>query len=227
MKILLIEDEVKLANFIAKGLTEVGYVVTHESNGSEALETAAVNEFDLILLDIMLPGQNGFDVLRNLREFSIDTPIIFMSALSESEHVIKGLDLGAVDYIKKPFDFEELKARVRNVQRKFGSTRASILQIKDLRVDLIKREVTRGEQLVELSKREFSILELLLVNANRVLSKSEITEKIWNINFDRGSNVVEVHLHQLRKKIDFDFEPKLIETQVGYGYKIQGELIKS
>lgn len=227
MKILLIEDEVKLANFIAKGLTEVGYVVTHESNGSEALETAAANEFDLILLDIMLPGQNGFDVLRNLREFSIDTPIIFMSALSESEHVIKGLDLGAVDYIKKPFDFEELKARVRNVQRKFGSTRASILQIKDLRVDLIKREVTRGEQLVELSKREFSILELLLVNANRVLSKSEITEKIWNINFDRGSNVVEVHLHQLRKKIDFDFEPKLIETQVGYGYKIQGELIKS
>lgn len=227
MKILLIEDEVKLANFIAKGLTEVGYVVTHESNGSEALETAAVNEFDLILLDIMLPGQNGFDVLRNLREFSIDTPIIFMSALSESEHVIKGLDLGAVDYIKKPFDFEELKARVRNVQRKFGSTRASILQIKDLKVDLIKREVTRGDQFVELSKREFSILELLLVNANRVLSKSEITEKIWNINFDRGSNVVEVHLHQLRKKIDFDFEPKLIETQVGYGYKIQGELIKS
>lgn len=227
MKILLIEDEVKLANFIAKGLTEVGYVVTHESNGSEALETAAVNEFDLILLDIMLPGQNGFEVLRNLREFSIDTPIIFMSALSESEHVIKGLDLGAVDYIKKPFDFEELKARVRNVQRKFGSTRASILQIKDLKVDLIKREVTRGDQLVELSKREFSILELLLVNANRVLSKSEITEKIWNINFDRGSNVVEVHLHQLRKKIDFDFEPKLIETQVGYGYKIQGELIKS
>jgi DNA-binding response OmpR family regulator len=227
MKILLIEDEVKLANFIAKGLTEVGYVVTHESNGSEALETAAVNEFDLILLDIMLPGQNGFEVLRNLREFSIETPIIFMSALSESEHVIKGLDLGAVDYIKKPFDFEELKARVRNVQRKFGSARASILQIKDLKVDLIKREVTRGDQLVELSKREFSILELLLVNANRVLSKSEITEKIWNINFDRGSNVVEVHLHQLRKKIDFDFEPKLIETQVGYGYKIQGELIKS
>lgn len=227
MKILLIEDEVKLANFIAKGLTEVGYVVTHESNGSEALETAAANEFDLILLDIMLPGQNGFEVLKNLREFSINTPIIFMSALSESEHVIKGLDLGAVDYIKKPFDFEELKARVRNVQRKFGSTRASILQIKDLRVDLIKREVTRGNQIVELSKREFSILELLLVNANRVLSKSEITEKIWNINFDRGSNVVEVHLHQLRKKIDFDFEPKLIETQVGYGYKIQGELIKS
>uniref|UniRef100_UPI00404850B2 response regulator transcription factor n=1 Tax=Roseivirga sp. TaxID=1964215 RepID=UPI00404850B2 len=227
MKILLIEDEVKLANFIAKGLTEVGYVVTHESNGSEALETAAANDFDLILLDIMLPGQNGFEVLKNLREFSIDTPIIFMSALSESEHVIKGLDLGAVDYIKKPFDFEELKARVRNVQRKFGSTRASILQIKDLKVDLIKREVTRGDQQVELSKREFSILELLLVNANRVLSKSEITEKIWNINFDRGSNVVEVHLHQLRKKIDFDFEPKLIETQVGYGYKIQGELIKS
>ncbi len=227
MKILLIEDEVKLGNFLVKGLEEEGYSVAHETNGSEALETAATNDFDLILLDIMLPGQSGFEVLKNMREFSIHTPIIFMSALNESEHVIKGLDLGAIDYVKKPFDFEELKARVRNVQRKFGSTRASILQVKDLKVDLIKREVTRADQLIELSKREFSILELLLSNTNRVLSKSEITQKIWNINFDRGSNVVEVHMHQLRKKIDFEFEPKLIETQVGYGYKIQGELVKS
>ncbi|KYG84237.1 two-component system response regulator [Roseivirga seohaensis] len=227
MKILLIEDEVKLGNFLVKGLEEEGYSVAHETNGSEALETAATNDFDLILLDIMLPGQNGFEVLKNMREFSIHTPIIFMSALNESEHVIKGLDLGAIDYVKKPFDFEELKARVRNVQRKFGSTRASTLQVKDLKVDLIKREVTRADQLIELSKREFSILELLMSNTNRVLSKSEITQKIWNINFDRGSNVVEVHMHQLRKKIDFDFEPKLIETQVGYGYKIQGELVKS
>lgn len=226
MKILLVEDEVKLATFVQKGLQEVGYNVSLETSGSAALEMAAADHFDLILLDIMLPGQNGFEVLKNLRKFSIETPIIFMSALSESDHVIEGLDLGAVDYIKKPFDFEELKARVRNVQRKFGSKRASILKLKDLEVDLIKREVKRGDQLIELSKREFSLLELLLTNANRVLSKAEITEKIWNFNFDMGSNVIEVHMHQLRKKVDHDFEPKLIETQVGYGYKIVGELTK-
>lgn len=226
MRILLVEDEIKLASFIQKGLEECGYSVQMETNGSEAIEKAAANPFDLILLDIMLPGQNGFEILKNLREFAIDTPIIFISALSESDHVIKGLDLGAVDYIKKPFDFEELKARIRNVQRKFGSKRASILQLADLKVDLLKREVERAGQKIELSKREFSILELLLQNANRVLSKAEITEKIWNINFDMGSNVIEVHMHQLRKKVDHDFETKLIETQVGYGYKIQGELIK-
>ncbi len=226
MRILLVEDEVKLATFVQKGLQEVGYSVSLETNGSAALETAAADHFDLILLDIMLPGQNGFELMKNLRSFSVETPIIFMSALSKSEHVIKGLDLGAVDYIKKPFDFDELKARVRNVQRKFGSKRASILKLADLELDLIKRSVTRGGQAIELSKREFSLLELLLTNANRVLSKAEITEKIWNFNFDMGSNVIEVHMHQLRKKIDQDFEPKLIETQVGYGYKILGELIK-
>lgn len=226
MRILLVEDEVKLASFIQKGLEDTGYIVTHEANGSEALETAAADNFDLILLDIMLPGQSGFDVLKNLREFSIDTPIIFMSALSESDHIIKGLDLGAVDYVKKPFDFEELKARIRNVQRKFGSKRASVLRLADLEVDLIQRKVIRADQEIELSKREFSILELLMQNANRALSKMEITEKIWNINFDMGSNVIEVHMHQLRKKVDHDFAVKLIETQVGYGYKIIGELVK-
>ncbi len=226
MRILLVEDEVKLATFIQKGLQAVGYNVSLEANGTAAVETAAVDHFDLILLDIMLPGQSGFEVLKNLREFTVDTPIIFMSALSESDHVIKGLDLGAVDYIKKPFDFEELKARIRNVQRKFGSKRASILKLSDLSVDLIKREVLRAGQVIELSKREFSILELLLKNANRVLSKAEITEKIWNFNFDMGSNVIEVHMHQLRKKVDHDFEQKLIETQIGFGYKIAGELTK-
>lgn len=226
MRILLVEDEVKLAAFVQKGLQAAGYSVSLETNGSAALETAAADHFDLILLDIMLPGQSGFEVLKNLREFTVDTPIIFMSALSESDHVIKGLDLGAVDYIKKPFDFEELKARIRNVQRKFGSKRASILKLSDLTVDLIKREVIRAGQVIELSKREFSILELLLKNANRVLSKAEITEKIWNFNFDMGSNVIEVHMHQLRKKVDHDFEQKLIETQIGFGYKIAGELTK-
>jgi two-component system copper resistance phosphate regulon response regulator CusR len=224
MKILLVEDEPKLALFISKGLSDEGHAVTGSDNGSEASELAAANDFDLILLDIMLPGQNGFEVIQNLRSFGVDTPVIFVSALNESEHVIKGLDLGAVDYIKKPFDFDELKARIRNVQRKFTKSRTTILEVSGLSLDLVKREVVRDGESVELSKREFSMLELLMRNANRVLSKMEITQKIWNIDFDMGSNVIEVHMHQLRKKVDGTQENKLIQTQVGFGYKIQGTL---
>lgn len=226
MKILLVEDEPKLANFIEKGLSDEGHAVSACTNGSEASELAAINDFDLILLDIMLPGQNGFEILQNLRAFAVETPVIFVSALNESQHVIKGLDLGAVDYIKKPFDFEELKARIRNVQRKFTKSRTTILEVEDLSLDLVKREVNRKGELIELSKREFSMLELLMRNANRVLSKMEITQKIWNIDFDMGSNVIEVHMHQLRKKVDGTQENKLIQTQVGFGYKIQGALIE-
>lgn len=227
MNILLIEDEEKLARFIIKGLEESGHQLSHCSNGSEGSEMAAVNSYDLILLDIMLPGQDGFEILKNLRNFKVNTPVIFISALNETEHVIKGLDLGAVDYIKKPFDFEELKARVRNVSRKFQGNRVSMLKVHDLKLDLIKRQVQRKDDIIELSKREFSILELLLRNTNRVISKTEITQKIWNIDFDRGTNIVEVHMHQLRKKIDQSYEPKLIQTQVGFGYKIEGELVKN
>ena len=227
MKILLVEDEQKLASFIAKGLTEEGYNVAIEANGAKALELAATENFDLILLDIMLPDQNGFEILRNFNEFNIKSPVIFMSALSESEHVIKGLDLGAVDYIKKPFDFDELKARVRNVQRKFSQNSSAIFKVNGLSLDLLKREVKLHDQSIELSKREFAILELLMRNTNRVVSKAEIIEKVWNINFDTSSNVVEVHVHQLRKKIEAEESDKFIQTQVGYGYKIEGQLIRS
>lgn len=227
MKILLIEDEEKLATFISKGLQESGDQVTTCANGSEGIETAATNDFDLILLDVMLPGIDGFEILKNLRNFKVLTPVIFVSALSDSEHIIKGLDLGAVDYIKKPFDFDELKARIRNVSRKFQSNQITVLSLGDLKIDLLGREVSRKNEKIELSKREFSILELLLRNTNRVLSKTEIAQKIWNIDFDMGSNVIEVHMHQLRKKIDLHGEINLIQTQVGFGYKIAGELVKS
>ena len=226
MKILLVEDEPKLASFMEKGLSDEGHAVTACDNGSKGSELAATEDFDLILLDIMLPGQDGFEILKNLRNFKVDTPVIFVSALNESQHVINGLDLGAVDYIKKPFDFEELKARIRSVQRKFTKSRTTILEVSDLSLDLIKREVNRAGESIELSKREFSMLELLMRNANRVLSKMEITQKIWNIDFDMGSNVIEVHMHQLRKKIDGPSKNKLIQTQVGFGYKIQGQLIE-
>ncbi|OEK07109.1 response regulator transcription factor [Roseivirga misakiensis] len=227
MKILLIEDEEKLGLFISKALEESGYSCELSTNGSEGLELAAIGGFDLILLDIMLPGQDGFEVLKNLRKFKIETPVVFISALNETEHVIKGLDLGAVDYLKKPFDIEELKARIRNVSRKFTGKRATILSIKDLELDLVRRMVSRNGVEIDLSKREFSILELLVRNTNRVVSKTEMTQKIWNIEFDMGSNVIEVHMHQLRKKVDEHATEKLIETQVGFGYLIRGELIKN
>ena len=225
MKILLVEDEPKLADFLQKGLSSSGHNVEAYHNGSEGLEAAASEEFDLILLDVMLPGQSGLDILKNLRNFKVNTPVIFISALNESEHVIKGLDIGAVDYIRKPFDFDELQARIRTVERKFSTSRETILMVADLKIDLLKREVSRNDQVIELSKREFSMLELLMRNANRVLSKMEITQKIWNIDFDMGSNVIEVHMHQLRKKVDSEFEHKLIQTHVGFGYKLQGELV--
>ncbi|OEK07107.1 response regulator transcription factor [Roseivirga misakiensis] len=226
MEILVIEDEAKLAALIKEGLEKSDYIVTVETNGSNGIATAINQTFDLILLDIMLPDQSGFDVLQAVRANNIITPIIFLSALNESKTVIKGLDYGAVDYIKKPFDFDELRARIRNVQRKFGSDRVSILELEGVKVDLIKREVFRANKKIELSKREFAILELLLTHANRPLSKAEITEKIWNINFDMGTNVIEVHMHQLRKKLNDGFEKQLIETIVGSGYQISGVLIK-
>ena len=227
MKILLIEDEEKLASFISKGLVDSGYACDVSHSGSNGIEMAAIGDYDLILLDIMLPGQDGFEVIKNLRKFKIETPVIFVSALNETEHVINGLDLGAIDYLKKPFDLEELKARIRTVDRRFQGKRTSILKIDNLHVDLIERKVVRNSTEIDLSKREFSILELLLRNTNRVLSKTEITQKIWNIDFDMSSNVIEVHLHQLRKKVDFEGQKKLIHTQVGFGYKIIGELIKA
>ena len=226
MKILLIEDEEKLASFVAKGLEETGYSCDISHNGSQGIEFAAVGEYDLILLDIMLPGQDGFEIIQNLRKFKIETPVVFISALNETEHVIKGLDLGAIDYLKKPFDLEELKARIRTVERRFKGKRATRLKIDNLVLDLVDRTVTRDQQQIDLSKREFSILELLLRNTNRVLSKSEMMQKIWNIDFDTSSNVIEVHMHQLRKKIDFEGQTKLIHTQIGFGYKVTGELIK-
>lgn len=226
MKILLIEDETKLSGFIKKSLTKEGHELTVSQNGEDGLEQTENQSFDLILLDIMLPGLDGFEILNRLRSGKNHTPVIFISALNESEPVIKGLDLGAVDYIKKPFDFEELKARVRNVKNRMVSGRVSILEVEDLQLDLISREVIRGDELIELSKREFSILELLMRHAGQVLSKMEITQKIWNINFDMGSNVIEVHMHQLRKKVDGNSENKLIQTEVGVGYKLVGQLVK-
>jgi DNA-binding response OmpR family regulator len=222
MKILLIEDEPKLNTFIREGLQQNGYAVDAVQNGSEGMELASVGKYDLILLDIMLPGQSGFDVLHNMRQFQIKTPVIIISALNNTENVIRGLDAGAVDYIKKPFEFAEFLARIRAVTRKGDPKSYSHYKIGDLQIDLLSRKVSFQEKEINLTNREFSLLELLMANCNRVLSKTEIAERVWEVNFDMGSNVIEVHLSQLRRKL----KEEIIHTKVGIGYYIEGEIIK-
>lgn len=224
MKILLVEDEPKLNEFVQKGLRQQGYRVDSVTNGSAALDLAATEPYDLIILDLMLPGQSGFDVLDNLRKFEIKVPVMIMSALNSTDRVIEGLDKGAIDYIKKPFDFGEFLARIRAVTRKSQPRSFTRYKIHELEMDLLTRKVSLGEQEIILTNREFSLLELLLANCNRVVSKTEIAEKVWEVNFDMGSNVIEVHLSQLRKKL---VGSELIQTKVGIGYYIEGELIRS
>ena len=223
MKILIIEDEQKLASFLEKGLLQAGYAVSTCYDGAKGLEAAASDSFDLILLDLMLPGANGFDVLKNLRSFGIHTPVIIISALSETKHLVKGLDLGAVDYIKKPFEWEELLARIRVVQKKYFGQESPVIKIEDLTIDLIGRKVMRNGKEIKLTAKEFILLEYLARNANRIVSKNQIMENVWEMDFDPGSNIVEVHIYQLRKKINEGFENKLIETVVGLGYTLRGE----
>lgn len=222
MKILVIEDEVKLAFFIKKGLEQAGHVADMVHDGAKGLEMASVNDYDLLILDLMLPGQNGFEVLKNLQDFSIETPVIILSAISDTEKVVKGLDAGAVDYMKKPFEFGELLARIRNVQRKTNGTRQAALKVNGLEMNLLTREVKRDGKNIELSNREFALLELLMAQANRLVTKNQIAEKVWEADFDMGSNVIEVHIYQLRKKIDKGFEEQMLHTLVGAGYMLKG-----
>lgn len=222
MRILLIEDEPRLNTFLKEGLEQNGYIVDAVMNGSAGLELAAVSIYDLVVLDIMLPGQSGFEVLQNMRQFKINTPVIIISALNSSDHVIQGLDAGAVDYLKKPFDFGEFLARIRAVTRKGDPRSFTKYKVDGLELDLLARKVFLDGSEVMLTKREFALLELLITHSNRVLSKTEISEKVWEVNFDMGSNVIEVHLSQLRRKL----KDGIIHTKVGMGYYIEGELLK-
>jgi two-component system copper resistance phosphate regulon response regulator CusR len=222
MKILLIEDEPKLNTFLQEGLRQNGYAVDAALHGSEGLELASVGRYDLVVLDVMLPGQNGFEILNNMRQFQIHTPVIIISALNDTENVIRGLDAGAVDYIKKPFDFAEFLARIRAVTRKGDPKSYTTYQVGQLTMNLLSRKVLLQAEEINLTNREFALLELLLQNCNRVLSKTEIAERVWEVSFDMGSNVIEVHLSQLRKKL----KDEIIHTKIGVGYYIEGALIK-
>lgn len=225
MKILIIEDEPSLMSFIEKGLIQSGYAIETANNGTKGLELAVSDSFDLILLDIMLPGMSGFDVIKNLRSLEVNTPIFIMSALTSTDQVVKALDLGAVDYIKKPFDWDELLARIRVVQKKTMGV-SNDLTIEDLTIDIIGRKVKRNNKEIRLTAKEYLLLEYLARNANRVVSKNQIMERVWDLDFDTGSNIVEVHIYQLRQKIDKGFETPLIETVIGLGYMLKGEVKK-
>jgi len=176
------------------------------------------------LLDLMLPGQSGLDVLRNLREFGIATPVVIVSALTDSKHVVGGLEAGAVDYLRKPFAFDELLARLHIIGRKTaGPAGAEALRLADLVLDPLGRVVTRAGRVISLTNREFALLEVLLRNAGRVVSKTRLAEKVWDVDYDMGSNVIEVHMSQLRRKLDRDFAPApaLLETVIGQGYRLR------
>lgn len=221
MKILLIEDEPRLNSFLKEGMEQHGYSVDAADNGSTGLEYVSTNAYDLVVLDIMLPGQNGFEVLHNMRQFGVRTPVIIISALNSSDHVIQGLDAGAVDYLKKPFDFGEFLARIRAVTRKGAPRTITRYKVDHLELDLVSRKVWLDEKEIMLTNRELALLELLMMHCNRVVSKAEIAEKVWDVNFDMGSNVIEVHVSQLRRKLRDD----IIHTRVGMGYVIEGSLL--
>lgn len=221
MKILLAEDEPKTGAYLQQGLREAGFSVDWLSTGNDALQQALGDTYDLLILDVMMPGMDGWQVLGQLRAAGQQQPVLFLTARDSVEDRVKGLELGADDYLIKPFAFSELLARVRTLLRR-GATSHTVtqLQIADLEVDLLKRRAVRAEQRIELTAKEFALLELLLRRRGEVLSKALIASQVWDMNFDSDTNVIEVAIRRLRAKIDDGFEPKLIQTARGMGYFI-------
>ncbi len=223
MKVLIVEDEKKIAAFVRKGLEAQGFVVEVAHHGDEGFALATTRPYDVAILDIMLPGRDGLSILRNLRERKIALPVLLLTARGELNERLEGLNLGADDYLTKPFHIEELIARIHAVARRAAGTSQSILAVADLKMNLLTRKVTRGGPAIELTAREFSLLEHLLRSPGRVLTRVEICERVWDYNFDPGTNLVDVYVQRIRKKVDGDFPAKLIETIRGVGYRIRAD----
>lgn len=221
MKILLVEDQSKVASFIVKGLQENSYAVDHTQTGKEAVSLQALYEYDLIILDVNLPDTTGLKLCKVWRGQGVDIPIIMLTARVQLNDKVEGLDAGADDYICKPFDFGELLARIRVQLRRKNNTLSNILEAEDLRMDLLKREVFRADQKIDLTAKEFALLEYLLENRGRVITRTSIIEHVWDMHFDSDTNLVDVFIRYLRKKIDDGFEVKLIQTRRGRGYLIE------
>ncbi len=217
MRILLVEDEKNVAAFIKKGLEEEAYTVDIGENGTEGLLMATTADFDLIILDVMLPGLNGIELCKTLRGKGINKPILMLTAVDSVERKVEGLESGADDYLVKPFAFSELIARIKALLRRTPDI-VSELSLDDLRIDLLARRVYRGKREIILTHKEFSLLEYLLRNKDRILSRTQIIENVWGYDFTPGTNIVDVHIKSLREKVDAGFERKLIHTVRGTGY---------
>jgi heavy metal response regulator len=220
MRILLVEDERKIADFIHRGLSEEGHAVDVTHDGDEALDWAGVATIDVIILDVMLPSRDGFEVCRTLRQRGLHTPILMLTAKDAVDDRVRGLDSGADDYLVKPFAFAELLARLRALSRREPQAKKTLLQVGDLTLNTATREVRRQGKTVELTAKEHSLLEYLMRHPDQVLTRSMIAEHVWNYDFDNATNVIDVHIRNLRRKIDDTAAMKLIQTVRGTGYRI-------
>jgi len=221
MKILIVEDEPKTGDYLKQGLCETGFVVDLVRDGLDGVHQALTDNYDLIVLDVMLPKLDGWQVLQRIRQAGKHMPVLFLTARDQIEDRVKGLELGADDYLVKPFAFSELLARVRTLLRRGKSNEPELLQVADLELDLLRRRVTRARKRIDLTAKEFALLELLLRRQGEVLPRSLIASHVWDMNFDSDTNVIEVAMRRLRAKIDDDFEPKLIQTIRGMGYVLE------
>jgi len=223
VRILVVEDDRKVASFIQKGLAEEGYAVDVATDGEMGLAMGLDRLHDVIVLDVMLPGKPGFQVLRELRQGRVETPVLLLTARDTVEDKVRGLDAGADDYLTKPFAFAELLARVRALLRRRSAERVPLLQVEDLVLDPATRAVKRGDEAIPLTNREFSLLEYLMRNAGRVLTRTAIAEHVWDYSFDSETNVIDVYVNYLRKKIDTGRDRKLIRTVRGVGYVLKAD----
>jgi len=221
MKILLVEDEQRIADFIKRGLREERYVVDIAATGAQGLFSASVNTYDLIILDIMLPDKDGIDLCRDLRQKKIITPILMLTAKCDINDKISGLDAGADDYLTKPFAFDEFLARIRALLRRVVDVKTTVLKIADLELDQVSRKIMRAGKPIVLTGKEYALLEYFMIHANQVITRTMISEHVWEEDFDRFSNVIDVYVNYLRNKIDKGFSKKLIHSIRGAGYVLK------
>ena len=219
MNILLVEDEANIASIVCKGLTEDGYTVSVAPDGNIGLQMSAAHPYDLYIIDIMLPGINGLELCRQIRKTKNNHPILMLTALGTTENIVTGFEYGADDYMVKPFKFAELRARIRAlIRRSTGHTEENKLRIASLELDLDAKRVKREDNEIILTSTEYRLLEYLLKNQGKVVSRMDLLENVWGVDFNMATNVVDVYVNYLRKKIDKDYEPKLIHTVIGMGY---------
>ncbi len=223
MRILIIEDEKKVAKLLQQGLEEERYTVDVAYDGESGSQLILSETFDLIILDILIPKKDGITVLKEIRSKKINTPVLMLTAKSSIDDKVEGLDAGADDYLTKPFSFAELLARVRSLLRRGTAEKLTTLKVVDLHLDTVAHKAKRGEKIIELTGKEYALLEYFMRNVNRVLTRALISEHIWNYNFDTGTNVIDVYINHLRSKIDDGFEKKLLHTVRGVGYVLKDE----